>query len=54
MVPRTPYDDFEWQIVEVADESVVGLEDGDLVFLSTRSDASQTLVPKNQITLPWD
>jgi len=53
-VPQTPYDFFDWQIVESLDESVVGVEDGELVFLSTRSDASQTLVPKNQITLPWD
>jgi len=54
MMPRTLDDFFEWQIVETRDESVVGIEDGDLVFLSTRMDASQTLVPKAQIQLPWD
>jgi hypothetical protein len=53
-MPRTPDDFFEWQIIETRDESVVGIEDGDLVFLSTRSDSVQALTPKNQISLPWD
>jgi hypothetical protein len=54
MIPLTPDDFREWQIVETRDESIVGIEDGDLVFLSTRSDAVQTLTPKNQISLPED
>ena len=53
-MPRTPDDFFDWQIVETRDESVVGFEDGDLVFLSTKGDSMQSLVPKKEISLPWD
>jgi hypothetical protein len=52
--PRTPYDFYDWQIVDSRDESVVGIEGGDLVFLSTTSHASQELVRKDKITLPFD
>ena len=42
-------DDFrQFEIVESVDESVVGIEDRDLVFLSTRTEAWQSLVPKSQ------
>jgi hypothetical protein len=53
-VPSTPDDFRDWQIVETRDESVVGIEGGDVVFLSTSGDSVQSLVPKNQISLPWD
>ena len=38
-MPVTPDDFREFEIVESVDESVVGIEDGDLVFLSTRAEA---------------
>src|SRR4249919_2821900 len=49
MRPATPDDFNKWQIIETRDESVVGIERGDLVFLSTRSDAVQTLAARNEI-----
>jgi hypothetical protein len=54
IMPLTLDDFREWQIVETRDESVVGVESGDLVFLSTRSDSVQTLVAKREISLPYD
>jgi len=52
--PATP-DDFRFfQVVESRDESVVGLEDGDMRFLSTRTEAHQRLVPKGALHLPYD
>jgi hypothetical protein len=52
--PATP-DDFRFfQVVESRDESVVGLESGDVRFLSARVEAHQTLVPKGSIKLPYD
>lgn len=54
IMPSTPDDFRDWQVIQTRDESVVGIEDGDLVFLSTNSDAVQSLVPKSQIHLPWD
>lgn len=48
-------DDFEdFEIVESTDESVVGVEGGDLVFLSTRAEAWQSLVPKSSLDIPYD
>jgi len=44
----------EFQVVEILDESMVGIEDGDLVFLSTRSEAHQTLVSKKSVDIPYD
>src|SRR5262245_25127542 len=40
-MPATPDDFMEWQIVETLDTSVVGIEDGDIVFLSTDSESAQ-------------
>jgi hypothetical protein len=53
-MPSTPDDFYEFQVVDTHDESVVGIEDGDLVFLSTKSSSSQELVPKDSIPLPYD
>jgi hypothetical protein len=50
----TPDDFREWQVLEVRDESVIGVESGDIVFLSTDSDVKQKLVPKGEIKLPYD
>jgi hypothetical protein len=52
--PATPDDFQEWQIVDVRDESVIGIEDGDIVFLSTESEATQKLVRKGDVQLPYD
>ena len=52
--PATLDDFMEFQVVEILDESVVGIEDDDLVFLSTRSEAHQTLVPKTSLDIPYD
>jgi hypothetical protein len=53
-IPVTPDDFMEFQVVEILDESMVGIEDGDLVFLSTRSEAHQTLVSKKSVDIPYD
>lgn len=53
-MPRTLDDYFEWQIVESQDESIVGIEGGDLVFLSTQVEATQSLVPKSDLHIDWD
>ena len=50
----TPDDFREWQILDVRDESVIGIESGDVVFLSTDSVVTQTLLPKGQLKLPYD
>lgn len=52
--PRTPDDFDKFQVVESHDDSVIGIESGDLVFLSTRSASSQELVRKDSISLPYD
>ena len=52
--PRTPDDFREFQVIARHEESVVGMESGDVVFLSTDSDASQSLVLKNSIHLPYN
>jgi hypothetical protein len=52
--PVTPDDFREWQIVETTDESVVGIESGDLVFLSSDSQSSQSLIEKGTLSLPYD
>jgi len=54
MMPATPDDFDKFQIVDTHDESVVGIEGGDIVFLSTESTSSQELISKNSIKLPYD
>jgi len=51
--PRTPDDFREFQILEVRDESVIGIEDGDIVFQSTDADIRQVLVPKSSLQIPY-
>lgn len=53
MQPRTPDDFLQFQILETRDESVIGLESGDIVFLSTDADIHQTLVPKSSLQIPY-
>jgi hypothetical protein len=54
ITPATPDDFREWQVLDVRDESVIGIESGDIVFLSTDSDVTQKLVAKGAIKLPYD
>lgn len=54
-MPTTPDDFRNFVIVESHDESEVGIEDGDLVFLSAKVSSEQTeLVPKSKLDLPYD
>lgn len=50
----TPDDFNHFQVVQSHDVSVVGREDGDLKFLSTTTEARQSLVPKKQVQIPYD
>jgi hypothetical protein len=52
--PMTPDDFRQFQVVRSTDVSVVGREDGDLVFLSTTSDAHQSLIGKNEVDIPYE
>jgi hypothetical protein len=54
IMPATPDDFREWQVVETTDESVVGIEGGDLVFLSSDGQSSQSLIEKSSLSLPYD
>jgi hypothetical protein len=51
-IPVTPDDFRQFQVVETLDESRVGIEDGELVFLGTDSEAHQSLVPKKSVDIP--
>lgn len=54
-MPATLDDFRHFVVVESHDESVVGIEDGGLVFLSAKVDAAQTeLIPKSSLNLPYD
>jgi hypothetical protein len=52
--PATPDDFYQWQVLEVRDESVIGIEGGDVVFLGTDSDVTQKLIGKDELDLPYD
>jgi len=54
MQPATPDDFTHFQVVESRDESIVGVESGDLVFLSTEADVHQTLILKGSVTIPYE
>ena len=53
-MPATPDDFQQFQVVTSRDESVVGIEDGDVVFLSTDSHSAQKLIPKSSVSIPYD
>jgi hypothetical protein len=44
----------EMQIMEIEANSVVGLEDGEIRWLSSEQDIEATLVPKAEAPLPYD
>ena len=50
--PASPFDFRQFQVLETRDDSVVGIESGDLVFLSTTADVHQTLVAKESLDVP--
>jgi hypothetical protein len=54
VMPATPDDFLEFQILETRDESIIGVEGGDVVFLSTGAEVSQTLVPKSSLKIPYN
>jgi hypothetical protein len=54
IMPVTPDDFRQFQVVETTDESVVGIESGDLVFLRTDSNSSQSLIEKGSVSIPYD
>src|SRR5688572_189969 len=51
-IPASPFDFTEFQVLNTRDESIVGIESGDIVFLNTDADVHQTLVPKKSIEVP--
>jgi hypothetical protein len=53
-MPSTPDDFDQFQVLESRDDSIVGVEDGDLVFLSTEVDQHQSLIPKSSVKIPYD
>jgi hypothetical protein len=53
-MPATPDDFREFQVLETRDVSVIGIEGGDLRFLSTDSNMSQSLIPKGSVRIPYD
>jgi hypothetical protein len=52
-MPQSPDDFREFQVLEVRDESVIGREGGDIVFLSTDADIHQKLVPRDSLQIPF-
>ena len=55
VMPATPDDFTDFVVVESHDESVVGIEGGDLVFTSAKVSATQTeLIPKAELKLPYN
>lgn len=54
-IPPGSLDAFtEMQVMDTAATSVVGLEDGEIRFLSTDLEIEATLVPKSEAPLPYD
>jgi hypothetical protein len=56
MMPSTPDDFRDFVVVESHDESVVGIEGGNIRFLSAKVEARETeLIPKSaEFNLPYD
>jgi hypothetical protein len=55
MMPATPDDFRDFVLVETHDVSTVGIESGDLVFLSAKVSAEQLeLIAKNKLNLPYN
>ncbi|HEU4780793.1 MAG TPA: hypothetical protein VFS58_13005 [Steroidobacteraceae bacterium] len=54
IMPATPDDFRKFQIVESYEEARVGIEGGELVFLSSDTDSTQTLVDKYSLSIPYN
>jgi hypothetical protein len=55
VIPATPDDFVEFVVVESRDASVVGIEGGDLVYLSSSIEAEETeMIKKSVLKLPYD
>ena len=50
--PASPFDFRQYQVLTSHDDSIVGIESGDIVFLSTNADVQQTLVDKHAVDVP--
>ena len=50
--PRSRDDFSSVQVLKTHDVSTVGIEDGEIVFLSTDSEVWETLVPRSAVVLP--
>jgi hypothetical protein len=50
--PASPFDFRQYQVLSSRDDSIVGLEGGDVVFLSTNADVQQRLVDKHDVDVP--
>ena len=44
----------DYQVIDTRDDSLVGFEGGDLVFLSSDSESHQKLVPRNSPDIPFN
>ena len=54
-MPSTPDDFRDFVVVESRDESTVGYEGGDIVFLDSRVEAREVdRLPKNSVDIPYD
>jgi hypothetical protein len=54
VIPASPDNYYEVQILESREVSAIAIEDGAIVFVSTDADVRQTLVPKHELPLPYD
>lgn len=52
-IPKSPDDFWEFQVLDTREESVVGIESGDIVFLSTNADIHQKVVPRTSLDIPF-
>jgi hypothetical protein len=50
--PASPFDFRMYQVLTTRDDSIVGIESGDIVFLSTNADVQQKLVDKHELDVP--
>jgi hypothetical protein len=54
VIPASPDNYYEVQILESSEVSAVAIEDGKIVFVSTDANVRQTLVPKHELPLPYN
>jgi hypothetical protein len=54
VMPASPDMCYEFQVLDIDEESRISVENGDIVHLATSADVTQTLVPKAEMPLPYD